>query len=467
MQDITGQSYISTVILPDSETTHYIKDAEARAAITTIEGKEAGWDAKQDKITANGLLKGNGSGTITAATKGTDYIGPVTAVSDDTSKSYVTKVTQATSGQITVTKGNLPTASSSTAGIMKLGASGGADTYGSAATAETNAKAYADGLIAGLGSYLKLMGAKDSEAEIKAITSAKKGEVWINRADNSEWVCTDTITTATASVWEKLGYNIDLTPYLKKSEAGDLAYKSSASGSFTPSGSVTIDSYTPAGSISMNNFTPSGSISTGTGTVNYTPAGSVSVSGFTPSGSISTGTGTANYTPAGTLSMDNYTPTGSISVGTGTANYTPAGSVSNVALNTTTVYSITATGTLPEWSAAVNNETLTFSFSQGTLPTKGSAQTVATTVKTQPAFTGTGAELKFTGTASKPTGSFSGTGTQLKFTGTAVSPTGTFTGTGVELKFTGTAAKPTGSFSGTAKAPTGSFSGTAGTVTVS
>lgn len=31
---------------------------------------------KQDKITASGILKGNGSGTITAATAGTDYTTP-------------------------------------------------------------------------------------------------------------------------------------------------------------------------------------------------------------------------------------------------------------------------------------------------------------------------------------------------------------------------------------------------------
>lgn len=404
MNDISGQSYISTIIMPDSETVHYVKDAEARAAITTIEGKEAGWDAKQNKITASGILKGNGSGGVSAATAGTDYLAPVTAVTDDTSKTYVTKVTQTKTGQISVTKGNLPTASSSTAGIMKLGASGGADVYGAASTAEANAKAYADGLITGLGSYLTLQGAKATESEIKALTSAKKGDVWINQADNSEWVCIANISgLASASSWEKLGYNIDLSPYLKKSEAGSLAYKSSASGSFTPSGSVAMDSYTPAGSLSMNNFTPAGSISTGTGTANYTPSGTVSK------------------------------PTASVT------------------LNTTTVNSITEVGTLPShgadsftpasWSGSVSNETLTFSFSggsftqgsfsQGTLPTKGEDTAVATTVKSA--------------TVSQPT----------------------FTGTGAELKFTGTAAKPTGSFSGTAATLTGSFTGSAGTVTVS
>lgn len=106
----------------------------------------------------------------------------------------------------------------------------------------------------------------------------------------------------------------------------------------------------------------------------------------------------------------------------------PTGATSrtaDVALNTTTVNSITAVGTLPEltitstacdditawsagtmFSAAVNNEVLTFTagtapnlsytarsvgsasgWSAGTLPTKGADTTVATSVKTQPTFT--------------------------------------------------------------------------------
>ena len=37
MNDISGQSYISTILLPGSEVTHYIKDSEARNAITAVE----------------------------------------------------------------------------------------------------------------------------------------------------------------------------------------------------------------------------------------------------------------------------------------------------------------------------------------------------------------------------------------------------------------------------------------------
>lgn len=53
---------------------------------------------KQDKITASGILKGNGSGTITAATAGTDYQAPLTAGTD-----YQTPLTAGTDYQTPIT----------------------------------------------------------------------------------------------------------------------------------------------------------------------------------------------------------------------------------------------------------------------------------------------------------------------------------------------------------------------------
>lgn len=81
-----------------------------------------------------------------------------------------------------------------------------------------------------------------------------------------------------------------------------------------------------------------------------------------------------------------------------TANFTPTGSVSTPTISkatagaTTTVNSITDVGTLPTLTTTVSNETLTISFSQGTLPTKGTDVTVktgdATYEASQPSFTG-------------------------------------------------------------------------------
>ena len=79
-------------------------------------------------------------------------------------------------------------------------------------------------------------------------------------------------------------------------------------------------------------------------------------------------------------------------------SFTPHGSVSTptitVTPSNTTVNSIDDVGTLPTWSATVANENLTISWSQGTLPTKGSDTTVVSGIQSatssQPTFTGTG-----------------------------------------------------------------------------
>lgn len=264
--------------------------------------------------------------------------------------------------------------------------------------------------------------------------------------------------------WHEIGDTSDL---------GDLAYKDSASGSFTPSGTVSQPTFTGSSTTSTGSFTPAGTVSA----PNFTGTeGSVSVSG-TPAGTISSGSGTSNYTPAGT-----------ISTGTGTANYTPAGTVGTptitVTPSTTTKYvASSATGggsvtngsaascTLPVLSTSVANETLTIGWTDGsftantptavTLPSFTS-QTIATGISsatsTQPSFTGTGAELKFTGT-----------GTRLTFSGSSMTSTGNFTPAGSvsQPTFTGTegSVSVSGTPSGTVSQPT--FTGTAGTVTVS
>lgn len=325
------------------------------------------------------------------------------------------------------------------------------------------------------------------------------------------------------TVWQEFG---DL------SALGDLAFKNSASGSFKPSGSVSKPTFTGTQKTISVTGTPNGSvaISKGTGTANYTPTGSISAPTFTgtqktvsvsgtPNGSVTigTGTGTKNYTPAGTNSAPSFTgtsgsvsvsgtPNGSVTISkasSGTTNYTPAGTISTptitVTPSTTTVNSITAVGTLPSLEMTVSDENLTFSWSAGTLPTKGSNTTVATGIQSatssQPSFTGTAVRLtgsfsgsnttftgtftpegtvsapSFTGTAVQLTGSFTGSSTTMSgsFTpeGTVSAPT--FTGDGAELKatFTGSSTTMSGNYTpeGTISTPT--FTGTNATVTVS
>lgn len=193
--------------------------------------------------------------------------------------------------------------------------------------------------------------------------------------------------------WEKVGTtDIDL------SNLGDLAYKDSASGTFTPTGTVSQPSFT--------------------GT-----AGSVSVSG-TPSGTISVGSGTANYTPAGSVEA----PTITVTPTTTTKYVASSGTAGG------TVYPGTAAScTLPTLSTSVSNETLTLSWTAGSFtanqPTDVvlpvfSSQTIVSGISsataTAPTFTGTGVDLEFNGSSMNSSGTFtpSGTVSQPTFTGT-------------------------------------------------
>ena len=241
---------------------------------------------------------------------------------------------------------------------------------------------------------------------------------------------------------------------------GDLAFKDSATGSFTPAGTVSQPTFT--GSSSSVTITAQDNNSG-----NYQPKGTVSQPTFTGSSTTSTG----SFTPEGSVSLSTSNKTATVSpADSGTATYTPAGSVAaptiskSSAGSTTTVNSITDVGTLPSFSATVENENLTLGFSAGTLPTKGSDTTVktgdASYTASAPAFTGTGVRL-VTGNIAVPTSaSFSGTEGSVSVSG---SPSGTvsqptFTGTKTQLSGTTTAA-------GSVSQPT--FSGTQGTVNVS
>ena len=296
--------------------------------------------------------------------------------------------------------------------------------------------------------------------------TAVNGNIAIYQNKEFVWVDTD-------SQWHEFGDTTGL---------GDLALKDSASGTYTPAGTVSQPTFSGTQATIKPKVTAAGSvaISTGSGTANYTPAGTVSQPTF--SGSETTSTG--SFTPAGNVTISK--------AATGTANYTPEGTVSQptttVTLNTATKYvAASATGggsvtagsaascTLPVLTTSVTNETLTLGWSAGsftantptavTLPSF-SSQTIATGVQsastTQPTFTGTGAVLTgtFSGTAGSVSvkGTPSGTVSQPTFSGPGVDLEATFTGTEVEGSATYT---PAGSVS----QPT--FSGTQATITVS
>ena len=240
---------------------------------------------------------------------------------------------------------------------------------------------------------------------------------------------------------------------------GDLGWKDSASGTYTPAGTVSQPSFTGSSTTFTGNFTPQGSVSLGTAASASTGAISYISAIGTKSFSGTAATIKPKVTAAGTVA---------ISTGSGTANYTPAGTVTaptisvSSAGSTTTVNSITDVGTLPSLTTTVANENLTIGFSQGTLPTKGSNTTVktgdASYTATAPTFTGTGAELTatFTGTEVEGSASYTPAGS-VTVNSTTSYLTGSFSGTQGSVSVSGTP-------SGTVSQPT--FSGTEATITV-
>ena len=255
------------------------------------------------------------------------------------------------------------------------------------------------------------------------------------------------------TVWQEFGS----TGSLKA-----LAFKDTASGTvavpktYTFAGTATNVSVSGAttGSVSVTKSAVTVSKAS-SGTATYTPQGSnaaSSVSGscsVTPSGSISVGTGTANYTPAGSVSGSCGAPTISVKTAGSTTSVTPFGSAGTL-----------PSATMPTYTVA--NEILTItagSFNAGTLPSAGTAVTVKT------------GDAAYQATAPSFSGSFSGTGAELKFTGSASS--GTISGTAAAQTFTGTGARlvtdsevATGaSFTGASMTSTGSVTATGGVTT--
>ena len=232
---------------------------------------------------------------------------------------------------------------------------------GYANTALNSAKSYTDTKISGLGAILNFKGTKTSESDIKELTSAKVGDVWINTADNSEWVCTTTISAATPSAWEKLGPTINLSGYVLKGDLGTLAEKDNVN--------VTVK-YDKANATSGST----------------TPSATATIS----SADLQSGE-TGNYTPKGTVSVN-------VSVNPSTASYTVLnGSPTLPSMN----------GSNSSWEFDVADEILTISggnsnltFNAGSIPIQN--KTVVTGITSA---TGTGT---FTGTATKLSASLSG-----------------------------------------------------------
>jgi len=322
---------------------------------------------------------------------------------------------------------------------------------------------------------------KDAQArdDIAAIQSAIAGGVTFMGQTTTaltDGATTTTITINSASVTAVKGHLVvynnkefvfDGTKWIEMGDLsliGDLGWKDSASASYKPVGTVSKPTFTG----SSSNVTITAADSTNG---NYQPKGTVSKPTFTGETTASSG----KFTPSGTVTVTTNATTNKTATvapaSSGTTTYTPAGTITapeiskNTPGETTGIYSITDVGELPDLKTKVENETLTITFTKGTLPSRSENITVkigdATYTASAPFFSGTGVRL-VTGNIPVPntyTATFTGTEDDVSVSGT---PNGTisqptFTGTKTQLSGTTTAA-------GSVSQPT--FTGTQATITV-
>ena len=262
---------------------------------------------------------------------------------------------------------------------------------------------------------------------------------------------------------------------------GDLAYKDSASGSITPTGTVSKPTFT--GSSSNVTITAADNTSG-----NYQPKGTVSKPTF--SGTAATISSSATYTPAGSVSLTKTNKTTTVSAASsGTTTYTPGGTVGTPTISvktagsTTTIKNPTSKTVVTDMSVAEPSATAAsgalayYSVSGETLTLKQIVETTGASISTsdvtvkngdaayqssQPSWTGTAVRLVTGNISTADSASFSGTEATIS-SSASYTPAGgvsqpTFTGTKAQLSGTTTAA---GSVS------QHTFTGDAKTVTVS
>lgn len=72
--------------------------AQIDEAVSDVRGNKAAWSGKQNKITASGILKGDGAGGVSSAVPGTDYLteASVTSVNGKTGAVKVREVPSVT-----------------------------------------------------------------------------------------------------------------------------------------------------------------------------------------------------------------------------------------------------------------------------------------------------------------------------------------------------------------------------------
>lgn len=258
---------------------------------------------------------------------------------------------------------------------------------------------------------------------------------------------------------------------------GALAYKDSATGNYTPSGTISQPTFTGTSS-SVNISTANNNSG------NYQPSGTINGGTFTGSNTTFTG----KFTPSGQINLTKTDKTATVSkASSGTATYTPQGSVAAPTISVKTAGSTetiknptsqtvakTVVAAAPGTTAPANSLTYysvtdeTLSLYQLGYTTGDSITTSNVTVKTgdaayeatAPTFTGTGARLVTGNISTVDSATFSGIEDNVSTSGTPGGSNSaiTFTGTKVQISGTTTA-------TGTVSQPI--FTGTQDSVTVS
>ena len=97
------------------------------------------------------------------------------------------------------------------------------EAQGIAAAASSNATKISNNLNNNTYSFLTYKDNTHTEAQIKALTSAKVGDFYIASDTGAAWVCVTAINgTASASSWEKAGSSADVSAFVTAVDAGAI-----------------------------------------------------------------------------------------------------------------------------------------------------------------------------------------------------------------------------------------------------
>jgi hypothetical protein len=266
------------ILLVNSNTTPTTNGQPKYATTAKINGKGEITATSFKLSSGTGFLKADGSvDTNTYSTSNhthSEYKTTQTAVSDPsvptsgttTSTSFIDTISQNTNGDITVTKKNIPTASTSVAGITKVGASGGAATYGhthsnyvdlSSAQTISGVKTFSNGLNMNTGTSWAdsdrtiPFGANGDATKIQYISNDTNKGLTFNPSTGALKAASFVKRGGTSTQFLKADGSVDSTSYSPTSHNHSGVYKPIQTAVTSPTASTTT-STTFIDSISQN-----------------------------------------------------------------------------------------------------------------------------------------------------------------------------------------------------------------------